>query len=547
MSRIKYYLNTHTNPPVFLVSGVVIVGLVFLASVFPTAFGESANGVKSFITTVFGWWYILIVSAFLIFTIYLAFSRYGSIKLGKDDEEPEWSRWSWFSMLFTAGMGIGLVYYGVAEPVMHFKNPPVGQGQTADAAMEAMNLTYYHWAMHPWAIYIIVGMSVGYFCFRHDLPLRPAAALYPLIGEKGLYGWIGNLVDILAVFGTLFGLATSLGLGAGQINTGLNQLFGLPEGPVEQVFIIAAVTSVAVTSVMLGVDAGIRRLSVINMYLAIALAIVVFVVGPTLFILDFTMGSTGYYVQNLVRTSLRMFTFNEDGSSFMESWTLFYWGWWIAWSPFVGMFIARVSRGRTIREFIAGCLLAPTLASIVWFTIFGGSALHMLLTKVPGAQALLDAGTTDSLFVLLQQLSLPSVIAWLLSLLGVVVVAIFFATSSDSGSLVVDMLTNGGDPDPIWQQRLFWAVLEGVVAAILLLAGAATGGDPLSALQTASVSTGLPFSIVIAFMAWALLRSLRQEPRFQKPEQHWRREVLKDSEVRWAGKARVAPTPSDKA
>ena len=512
MSAFQSYLKTHTNPPVFVVSAIIIVGLVVVGAVAPSALGAVAGDVMGWIARIFGWWYVFVVSAFLVFAVYIMFSRYGAIKLGKDDEEPYWSRWSWFSMLFTAGMGIGLVYYGVAEPISHFAKPPVGAGDTPAAAMEAMNLTYYHWALHPWAIYIVMGLSVGYFCFRHDLPIRPASAFYPLIGREGVNGWIGNLVDILAVFGTLFGLATSLGLGAGQINTGLHSLFGLPEGPIEQVAIVAAVTSVAVTSVMLGVDSGIRRLSVINMYLAIALAVIVFAVGPTLFILNFTVGTTGYYLQHLVGTSLRMFTLNSGGSDWMQSWTLFYWGWWIAWSPFVGMFIARVSRGRTIREFIAGCLLAPTGASIVWFTIFGGSALHYLLAGAPGADALSNADTTSAMFVLLNMLPLPASISWLLSLLAVVVVAIFFATSSNSGSLVVDMLTNGGDPNPVWQQRLFWALLEGVVAAVLLLAGAASGGDALTALQTASIVTGLPFSIVLVFMAVGLMVQLRKEP-----------------------------------
>ncbi|TMV60652.1 BCCT family transporter, partial [Thioclava sp. BHET1] len=352
MSDFRKYLATHTNPPVFITSAIVILALVATGALFPAALGSAAGGAMGWISHVFGWWYVLVVSAFLVFAVYLLFSPYGRIKLGKDDEEPTWSRWSWFSMLFTAGMGIGLVYYGVAEPIDHFAKPPTGSGDTAAAAMQAMNLTYFHWALHPWAIYIVMGLSVGYFCFRHDLPIRPASAFYPLIGREGVNGWIGNLVDILAVFGTLFGLATSLGLGAGQINTGLNHLFGLPEGPLEQVGIVAVVTAIAVTSVMLGVDAGIRRLSVINMYLAIALAVIVFVAGPTLFILNFTLGTTGYYLQHIVGTSLRMFTLDPKGSDWLSSWTLFYWGWWIAWSPFVGMFIARVSRGRTIREFI---------------------------------------------------------------------------------------------------------------------------------------------------------------------------------------------------
>ncbi|MBP5857030.1 BCCT family transporter [Marivibrio halodurans] len=508
MSTIRSYLTTHTNPPVFLVTAALVLAFVAWGVIAPGSLSGLSDGIMGGITTYFGWWYIAAVTGFLVFVAVLMVSPFGRIKLGKDDDKPTWSNWAWFSMLFTAGMGIGLVFFGVAEPIFHFNSPPDADPGTNAAAFEAMKLTFFHWGMHPWAIYIVVGLSMGYFCFRHDLPLRPASALYPLIGKR-IYGWPGNLIDILAVFGTLFGLATSLGLGASQINSGLNEVFGLPVNATAQVLIVAAVTAVAVTSVMLGLDGGVRRLSVVNMYLALALALIVFVAGPTLFILEFMVGSAGHYIQTLPETSLRLFSLDEAGNDWMSSWTLFYWGWWIAWSPFVGMFIARISRGRTIRQFIAGALLAPTGVSIAWFTIFGGSALKMIMGDADSP--LTDAGTTNALFLLLNQLPMAEVFITLLSLLAVIVVAIFFATSSDSGSLVVDMLTNGGDPHPIWQQRFFWAVLEGAIAAILLVAGAAGGGDPLSALQTASVTSGLPFSVVLVLMAWGLVRALRKD------------------------------------
>ena len=508
MANINSYLKEHTNPPVFLTSVAMVVAFVAWGVFAPGNLGTIANSIMNFITVYFGWWYVAAMTGFVVFVLVLMFSPYGRIKIGKDHEEPEWSTWGWFSMLFTAGMGIGLVFYGVAEPIFHFNSPPVGEGGTSEAAVTAMNITFFHWGMHPWAMYIIVGLSMGYFCFRHDLPLRPASAFYPLIGNA-VYGKLGNAIDILAVFGTLFGLATSLGIGATQINSGLNAVFGLPTSAGWQVIIIGVVTAIAVASVMAGLDAGVRRLSVINMYLAILLAVVVFVVGPTLFILEMIVGSTGHYIQHLPETSLRMFAFSKDGGEWINSWTIFYWGWWIAWSPFVGMFIARISRGRTIRQFIMGALFAPTGASIVWFTIFGGSALDLIMDG--GNEALSNAGTTDAMFVLMEQLPLPGAFITLFSLLAVLVVAIFFATSSDSGSLVVDMLTNGGDPHPIWQQRLFWAVTEGAVAAILLVAGAAVGGNPLSALQTAAVTSGLPMSIIIVFMSWGLVRQLRTE------------------------------------
>jgi len=508
LKKVRSYLQHHTNPPVFLASALLVAVFVTWGALAPDHLGGIAEATMTAIGTYFGWWYVTAVTGFLVFVLVLLFSPYGSIRIGKDDSRPDWGTWAWFSMLFTAGMGIGLVFYGVAEPIFHLTNPPVQEATTADAAMAALKLTFFHWGVHPWAIYIIVGLSMGYFCFRHDLPLRPAAAFYPLIGDA-VYGPLGNLIDILAVFGTLFGLATSLGLGAVQINAGLHAVFGLPMGAAWQVAIIAAITAVAVASVMAGLDAGVRRLSVINMYLALGLAVLVFVLGPTLFILDALPSATGQYVQHLPETSLRTFAFSESGSAWIGDWTLFYWGWWIAWSPFVGMFIARISRGRTIRQFILGCLLAPTGTSIVWFTIFGGSAIQMIMDG--GNQALADAGTTDAMFVLLQQLPMHDVLMTATSLLAVLVVAIFFATSSDSGSLVVDMLTNGGDPHPIWQQRLFWAVTEGTVAAILLVAGAATAGNPLSALQTASVTSGLPFSVVLACMCWGLWRQLGRE------------------------------------
>ncbi len=364
MANGQGYFQRHTNPPVFFTSTVVILLFVAWGVIRPAHLGNVADALSSWITEYFGWWYILSVTGFLVFVIILLLSPWARIRLGKDDERPEWPTWSWFSMLFTAGMGIGLVFYGVAEPIFHFTDPPVGEGGTQEAATTAMNLTFFHWGVHPWAIYIVLGLSLGYFSFRHDLPLRPASAFYPLIGE-GVHGAVGHAIDILAVFGTLFGLATSLGLGATQINAGLTQMFGVASGPTVQVLIIAAITAVAVASVLAGLDAGIRRLSVLNMYLAIALAAFVFIVGPTLFILEFMVQSAGYYVQNLPSTSLQMFTFSEAGDEWFQSWTLFYWGWWISWSPFVGLFIARISRGRTIRQFILGTLLAPGVHRVV--------------------------------------------------------------------------------------------------------------------------------------------------------------------------------------
>jgi len=426
---IRAYLNKHTNPPVFITSGLVMTALVALAVAFPSGFGRVADTVESFITHYFGWLYMLSSTFFLVFVVLLAFSRWGNLKLGPDDAEPEYDTWSWVSMMFTAGMGIGLVYYGVSEPIAHFKNPPVGAAATPHAAETAMNYTFFHWGLHPWAIYIVLGLALGYFSYRKGLPLKPAAAFYPLIGD-GIYGPVGHLIDILAVFGTLFGLATSIGFGATQIAAGLSELFGVPDDLLVQLLIIAAVEGVAITSVMLGVDAGIRRLSVINMWLAIALCAFVFAVGPTLYLLNTLMTDTGYYIQHLPQTSLTMFT-SGKGADFQAAWTLFYWGWWISWSPFVGMFIARISYGYSIRKFILGTLLIPTGASIVWFVVFGRTALYSLLNG--GNKALFGASAPHAIFVLLQQLPIAGIIAAATSMLAIIVVTLFFATSSDSG------------------------------------------------------------------------------------------------------------------
>lgn len=507
MDKLKAYLNEHTNPPVFLISGGIIIALVVYAAGWPNSFSALANDVLNFITVYFGWLYVLATAIFVVFVVFIALSRWGNLRFGPDDAKPEFDTWSWVSMMFTCGMGIGLVYYGVSEPITHFVNPPVGEGGTQQAAQVAMNYTFFHWCLQPWAIYIVLGLALGYFSYRRGLPLKPAAAFYPLIGDR-IYGGIGHTIDILAVLGTLFGLATSIGLGADQIAAGLHTLFGVSNNLATELVIILVVEIVAITSVMLGVDAGVRRLSVINMWLAIALGIFVFIVGPTLYILSMIVSDTGYYLQHFAQTSLQIW-FEGDGAKFQRAWTIFYWGWWISWSPFVGLFIARISYGYTIRKFILGTLLIPSGASIVWFVIFGRTALFQLLNG--GDKALQSASAPQAIFVLMEQLPVAGIIAVLASVLAIVVVTLFFATSSDSGSLVVDILTNGGDPNPIWQQRAFWAIMEGIVAAVLLTAGTLGGGDALSAIQTAAVTTGLPFCIVLLIMCYALLKALNEE------------------------------------
>ena len=515
---MRAYLREHTNPPVFLGSAGVVLAFLVWGVVSPPTVASVSTSVLGFITSNFEWLYIFGASGFVVFVVYLMLGRYGSIRLGPNDSVPEYSNLSWFAMLFTAGMGIGLVYYAVSEPVYHFLNPPTGDPGTDEAAANAMNYTLFHWGLHPWAIYIVLGTSLAYFSFRRGLPLRPASAFYSLLGDR-IYGWPGALVDILAVFGTLFGLATSLGIGGRQVGAGLEELFGIPNTTLVQVVIIAAITSVAVVSVMLGVDKGIRNLSLANLWLALALLLFVFVFGPTRDLVNTLAANLGTYVQTL--PSLGLETFPNGGpqaQGWQDSWTLFYWGWWISWAPFVGMFLARISYGRTIRSFVAGALFAPVGASMVWLTVFGDSALQILRSNPDSALQQAGDDAPRSLFLLFEELPAPEVLTTLASVLVVLVVVLFFATSSDSGSLVVDILTNGGDPNPVWQQRLFWAVTEGALAAVLLVAGAAASGgaDPLAALQAASIAAGLPFCVVLVFMAFALTKALREE-HIQRP------------------------------
>jgi len=510
---IQDYLKEHTNPPVFIGSAVVTVAFVLWGVIAPGTVGDVAGEVNEFITTDFEWLYIFGASAFVVFVLWLMLSRAGQVKLGPNDSKPEYSNLSWFAMLFTAGMGIGLVYYAVAEPIAHFQGPPTGEPGTPEAASNAMTYTFYHWGFHPWAIYIVLGVALGYFSFRRGLPLRPASALYSLIGDR-IYGWPGVVVDILAVFGTLFGLATSLGIGGSQVGAGLETLFDVENTTTLKVVIILAITSVAVVSVMLGIDKGIRNLSLLNLWLALGLLVFVFAFGPTRDLVNVLAANIGNYVQ--VLPSLGFETFPNGGDqaqTWQAGWTLFYWGWWISWAPFVGMFLARISYGRTIRQFVAGAFFAPVGASMVWLTVFGDSALTTLLDDPDNALA--AAPPENGMFELLDQLPVAEFVATLASILVILVVVVFFATSSDSGSLVVDILTNGGDPHPKWQQRMFWAILEGVIAAVLLVAGSVASEDnpleALSALQTAAIVAGLPFCIVLILFMVALVKALREE------------------------------------
>jgi len=487
------------NPPVFFGSAALILALVIGTAVDPSGAGKVFADVQSWIVDTFGWFYLLSVAIFLIFCMFVALSSYGNIKLGPDHSEPDYSYLSWFAMLFSAGMGIGLLFFGVAEPVMHFANPPVGEGGTIQAAREAMTITFFHWGLHAWAIFAVTGLALAYFSFRHGLPLTIRSALYPLIGER-IYGPIGHMVDIFAVLGTMFGVATSLGFGVLQVNAGLHYLTGMPATTTIQVVLIAVITLMATASVVSGLDVGIRRLSEANLLLATLLLIFVLFAGPTLYLMQTLVQNTGAYLSEVVNKTFNLYAYKPTG--WIGGWTLFYWGWWISWSPFVGMFIARVSRGRTIREFILGVLFVPVGFTFLWMTFFGNTAIHFELSHAGAALSEAVANNVPiAIFKLFEQLPLTT----LSSSLATLLVVTFFVTSSDSGSLVIDIITSGGTAEPPVWQRIFWALTEGVVAAVLLTAGG------LKALQTAAITSALPFAVVMLFVCYGLLRGLRME------------------------------------
>jgi choline/glycine/proline betaine transport protein len=490
------------RPEVSLTSASLIILFIAMTLIFNNQTQQVFNTVQSFIANTSGWFLILAANIYLGVVIILAFSKYGKIRLGGPNAKPEFSTFAWFAMLMSAGMGIGLMFWSVAEPVFHMESPaPFFNNinpSTPTAARDAMAITFFHWGLHAWGIYALVGLSLAFFAFNRGLPLTIRSVFYPILGER-IYGWPGNAIDILSVLATLFGLATSLGLGARQVSTGLNFLFNSPDTVWFQVVLIAIITSFATMSVVAGLDNGVRFLSEINIYIAAAFMGFILLVGPTLFIIGSFVENLGYYVSIL--PSLSFWTETFDGTKWQNSWTVFYWGWWISWSPFVGMFIARVSKGRTVKEFVLGVLFIPSLLSFVWMSVFGGSALNLVLQGIGNLPEAVNENVSTALFVMLEQFPLTEVS----SLIGVILVVTFFVTSSDSGSLVVDHLVSGGKLESPVTQRVFWAVTEGVVAAVLLLGGG------LKALQTAAITTGLPFAIVLIVMCFSLHRGLFED------------------------------------
>jgi choline/glycine/proline betaine transport protein len=496
-------LTAHMNPLVFFGSAAIVIVFVVAGGLFTEPTAAFFDTTQRNISRYFGWYYVLVVTAFLVVPLTLLFFPVRRVRIGGPDAEPEFSRFGWFTMLFAAGMGIGLVFYGVAEPLMHYDNPLRAEPQTPEALREALRLSYFHWGLHAWGIYIVLALAVAYAHFNRGLPLAPRSALYPLLGER-IYGPIGDGVDILCTVGTLLGVATSLGLGAMQINASLDVFFGFPSSTWLQITIIATITAAATTSVVLGVKKGIQRLSQTNMVLAFSLLAFVFLAGPMLYTIELFISSIGNYLWKLPRASLYL----EPGSdsTWQATWTLFYWGWWISWSPFVAIFVARISKGRTVMEFILGVMFVPSLVTFFWFAVFGGAALFQ---QIEGGAALIDAVGQD-VATSLQELLARLPLATFTTALATLVIAIFFVTSSDSGSFVDDMVTSGGDPNPPRPQRVFWAVSEGMVAATLLLMGG------LTAIRNAAISLGLPMSFVLMAATVGILRSIFRDPMAQQ-------------------------------
>lgn len=488
----------HVSIPVFSISAILIVGFILFGALFPETSGEIFLGAQTAIADYFGWFLILVTNLAVILSLYLAIGPYGSIRLGAQTEKAQYGLFSWIAMMFSAGIGIGLIYWGVAEPLTHFYESPLQEPESVAAAEQAMVLTFLHWGFHGWAIYCVVGCALAYFHYRKGLPLSIRSALYPIIGER-IYGPWGHAVDILAVFGTMFGVVTSLGLGVMQINSGLDTLFGIGDSILVQIALIAFITALATISVMAGLDGGIKRLSNLNIQLSFVLLAFMVIAGPTLYIFDSFVENMGNYINEFVYFSFWSEAYS--GTNWQVDWTIFYWAWWISWSPFVGIFIARISRGRTIREFTLGVLFVPATIMFFWFTAFGGVAIQMELAGDPGLIAVTQEAYGNAIFRLMDFYPFTGLITGLL----VVMIVMWFVTSSDSASFVIDMLTAGGEADPPKIQRLFWAVSEGAIAAVLLLAGG------LSALQAAAVVAGFPFAFVILVMMYGLMRGLSRD------------------------------------
>ncbi|MDQ4052389.1 MAG: BCCT family transporter [Actinomycetota bacterium] len=492
------------DPLVFGIPAVLAIAFIVWGFVSTDSLATASTEALTWVMDKMGWLFVTTASGFVVFTVWLALSRYGRIPLGRDDEEPEFRTVSWCAMMFSAGMGIGLMFYGVSEPLEFFVNPPPGTGAQGnpEAAQNAMATTLFHWTLHPWAIYAVVGLAIAYGVYRKGRRQLISAAFEPILGRHA-HGTGGRVIDMLAIFATLFGSAASLGLGALQIRSGLEIVGGIGEvGNALLVGVIAVLTAAFVLSAVSGVAKGIQWLSNINMVLAVGLALFVFVVGPTIFILNMLPTALGSYAGDLSMMSARTGAEGAATDEWLQLWTVFYWAWWISWTPFVGMFIARISRGRTIRQFVAGVLLVPSVVSLFWFAVFGGTSIHLQ----KGGTDVYGAGSQESqLFTTLEQLPL----ATLASVVVMVLVAIFFVSGADAASIVMGTLSERGTTDPRRPTVIFWGVATGAVAAVMLLVG---GEDALNGLKTITIVAALPFVVVMVGLAVSLVKDLREDP-----------------------------------
>ncbi|UKM63781.1 BCCT family transporter [Flavobacteriaceae bacterium GSB9] len=496
MKKSKKVFDFHY--PVFIPAAIVILLFVSFAIIFGKPLSHFFLEFRNLLYDKIGWFFILTVNILLVTAVILAFSKFGKIKLGGRNATTDFSNFSWYSMLFSAGMGIGLIFYGVAEPIQHFSTPPIPVNGEVDAAKQAFQFTFLHYGLHPWAVYGMIALAFAFFTFNRKLPLTVRSLFAPLLGKK-IYGVFGHLVDTLAVIACLFGLATTLGFGAQQVGSGLNFLFDIENSVKTQVIFITLTTLLATASIVSGLDKGVKLLSVLNIRIAAVFMLLMLIIGPTVFLLDSFIENIGLYFQNLVELGTYTEVYSE--TKWQNNWTVFYWAWWIAWSPFVGIFIARISKGRTIREFLTGVVILPTLFSFLWFTIFGSSAIYLELNQLADISSAVTLDISTALFEMLKNYPFSAI----LSLVAILLVISFFVTSSDSGSLVIDFITTGGKLDAPVGTRVFWALVEGLLAISLLIGGG------LSTLQTAVMLAAFPFAIILLVMTFSLIKGLKRE------------------------------------
>ncbi|MEU5420929.1 BCCT family transporter [Streptomyces sp. NPDC020799] len=485
------------------IGGVAVLAVVAWAALAKHSFDRATSAALNWVLSNFAWLFVIAADVFLVLCVVIAFSRFGRIRLGRDDDQPEFSNLAWIAMMFSAGMGIGLMFYGVGEPLLHFVSPPPGSGVTANspaAARTALEYSFFHWTLHPWAIYGMSGLALAYAGFRKGRGNRLSSAFVPLLGEERAAGWPGRAIDLLAVFATVFGTATSLGLGALQVSKGLNITTGIKDTTTLELIIIGSLSAAFVLSAFSGLHKGVKWLSTLNIVLAACLMLFVFVLGPTVFVLNTIPAATGGYLHDLLNLATRTGAFTD--SAWLGAWTIFYWAWWLSWAPFVGTFIARISHGRTIREFLIGVLLVPSGATVVWFCVMGGSALRLDMTGAADMAGTVKEGAEASLFALLDTLPLDALTSWI----AMALVMTYFITSADSASLVMGSLSSRGALHPRTWLVVMWGILMAAVAAVLLVAGG------LKSLQSATILVALPFVLVMLALCWSLVRELREDP-----------------------------------